>query len=143
MNQFNTCLVKKIEPNATLPTRAHPSDAGLDLYSTSSCEVSVGGSACIQTGIAIAVPPGYVGMLADRSSLAKKGLKLAGGIIDSGYSGEVSVVLWNISEVPVEIKKYDRIAQLLLIPIATPEVEEVTQLRETLRACNGFGSSGR
>ena len=92
---------------------------------------------------ALAVPPGHVGLIADRSSLAKRGLKTAGGIIDAGYRGEIGVVIWNISAQEQQLKRGERVAQLLIIPIATPAVKEVTALEETARGANGFGSTGR
>jgi dUTP pyrophosphatase len=96
-----------------------------------------------RTGIALAIPKGFVGQIADRSSMAKKGVKTAGGIIDAGYRGEIHVVLWNISGQEIRIAHGERIAQILIIPIATPAVVEVKQLDETARGTKGFGSSGR
>ena len=96
-----------------------------------------------KTGIAVALPLGYVGMVADRSSMAKRGIKIAGGIIDSGYRGEIHIVLWNISGDVIHVKKGERIAQMLIIPISTPSVNEVQSLDETARGAKGFGSSGK
>ncbi len=96
-----------------------------------------------RTGIALALPEHHVGMIADRSSLAKKGLKTAGGIIDAGYRGEIQIVIWNISAEPIQLRRGERIAQMLIIPIATPAVKEVTTLDETARGEKGFGSSGK
>ncbi|TBR22729.1 dUTP diphosphatase, partial [bacterium] len=95
------------------------------------------------TGIAMAIPAGYVGLVADRSSLARKGIKTAGGVIDAGYRGEVGAVLWNISREPVTLGRGDRVAQLLLVPVATPAVKEVKALSESKRGKGGFGSTGR
>jgi dUTP pyrophosphatase len=135
--------ILRVSAEATLPTRAHPDDAGLDLYSLEDIYLEPGQGKMSRTGIALALPVGHVGMVADRSSLAKKGIKTAGGIIDAGYRGEVHIVLWNISQTPVQLKRGERIAQLLILPIATPAVHEVTSLDETLRGANGFGSTGR
>lgn len=134
--------VKKLNSLATLPTRAHPDDAGLDLYSTHAMTVFPNFCAVIKTGISGEFAPGYVGMLADRSSMAKKGFKLAGGIIDSGYTGEITVMLWNISSRPLSVELGDKVAQLLTIPITTPQVMEVTELKDSERGDKGFGSSG-
>jgi dUTP pyrophosphatase len=97
----------------------------------------------VPTGVAIAVPAGHVGLIADRSSLGKKGLKTAGGVIDAGYRGEVGVVLWNISKETFTLRKGDRVAQLLIVPIAVPAVREVDNLDSTKRGSGGFGSTGR
>jgi dUTP pyrophosphatase len=82
-------------------------------------------------------------MIADRSSMAKKGLKTAGGIIDAGYRGEIQVVLWNLSREEALVKKGERLAQMLILPIATPAVLEVKELGQTSRGEGGFGSTGR
>ncbi len=144
--------VMKVSQEAVLPTRAHPDDAGLDLYSledvllTSSQNATIQGQPngkVIRTGIAISLPIGYVGLVADRSSLAKKGIKCAGGVIDSGYRGEIHIVLWNISNQEIRLNRGDRIAQLLILPVITPAVKEVPELDTTQRGEKGFGSSGQ
>jgi len=84
-----------------------------------------------------------VGMVADRSSLASKGLKTAGGIIDAGYRGEIQVVLRNLTQQDVRLEAGDRVAQLLILPVALPAIEEVAELSDTARAAGGFGSTGR
>lgn len=136
-------LVQKLMPEAILPTRAHPDDAGLDLYSLESIKLGPRQGTVSRTGVALAIPQGHVGMVADRSSLAKRGLKTAGGVIDAGYRGEIMIVLWNLSDQPVELHSGERIAQLLILPIATPAVQAASSLDETVRGVNGFGSTGR
>ena len=143
MSTVNTIQILRVNPEATLPTRAHADDAGLDLYNLEDFHLEAGEGRTVKTGIALAVPPGHVGMVADRSSLGKRGLKTAGGIIDAGYRGEIHIVLWNISGEVFELKRGERLAQLLIVPIATPAVEEVTSLDETARGAKGFGSSGK
>jgi dUTP pyrophosphatase len=133
----------KLHPGATLPTRAHPDDAGLDLYALEDTALAPGQGSLVKTGVAIALPAGHVGLVADRSSLARRGLKTAGGVIDAGYRGELGVVLWNISGQPQALKAGERVAQLLVVPIATPAVFETPALDETSRGANGFGSTGR
>jgi dUTP pyrophosphatase len=135
--------VRRLDPSATLPTRAHPDDAGLDLYSLEDAALQPGEGNVIKTGIAVAVPFGHVGLVCDRSSLAKRGLKTAGGVIDAGYRGELGVVLWNISGKPQSLKKGERLAQLLIVPVATPAPVESADLGETARGAGGFGSTGR
>ncbi len=132
----------RVTDEATLPVRAHPNDAGLDLFCFEDAILSPGQGKLIRTGIAVALPEGHVGLVADRSSMAKKGLKTAGGVIDAGYRGEIQVVLWNISREEMRISRGERIAQLLILPIATPAVVEVKALDETKRGSGGFGSTG-
>ncbi len=138
-----TISIRKVSPDAVLPTRAHAHDAGMDLYSLEDILLEPRQGKMSRTGIAVAVPEGYVGMVADRSSLAKKGVKTAGGVIDAGYRGEVHIVLWNISGEVISLKRGERIAQLLILPIATPVVLEVDSHDETSRGDKGFGSSGK
>jgi dUTP pyrophosphatase len=135
--------VVRVSPDAVLPTRAHPDDAGLDLYNLDDVLLEPGEGKVVKTGIALALPPGHVGLVADRSSLGKRGIKTAGGVIDAGYRGEIHIVLWNISGASVQLKRGERIAQLLILPVATPAVSEVSTLDETSRGTKGFGSSGK
>ena len=137
-----TLQVKKMNPEAILPTRHHEDDAGLDLYCLEEAYLEPQYGKVCRTGIAFAIPKGFVGLISDRSSMAKRGIKTAGGIIDAGYRGEVHIVLWNLSKDPIQVKPGERIAQLMIIPIATPTVMEVSELDETARGAKGFGSSG-
>ena len=147
MSNLNTpsqLEILRLSPEAVLPTRAHPDDAGLDLYSLEDVILEAQQGKVTRTGIAIALSVGYVGMVADRSSLAKRGIKTAGGVIDAGYRGEIHIVLWNISGAPIHLKRGERIAQLLIFPIVTPAVKEVTEFdHSTDRGAKGFGSSGK
>ena len=135
--------VKKVSAEATLPTRAHPDDAGMDLYALEDVIVQPGEGKMARTGVAFALPPGTVGLIGDRSSMAKKGLKTAGGVIDAGYRGEVQVVFWNLSKQEIRITRGDRMAQMLILPVQTPGVREVASLEETARGAGGFGSTGK
>lgn len=136
--------ILRLNPDAILPVRAHPDDAGLDLYSLEDVILQPSQGKVTRTGIAIALAPGYVGLISDRSSLAKRGVKTAGGIIDAGYRGEIHIVLWNISAEAIHLCRGERIAQLLILPIATPKVKEVDKFHvETFRGDKGFGSTGR
>lgn len=140
----NELQILRVSAEATLPTRAHPDDAGLDLYSLEDVIVEPAQGKVTKTGIAIALPQGFVGLVADRSSLAKRGIKTAGGVIDAGYRGEIHIVLWNISGAAIHLKRGERIAQLLILPIATPAPVEVKKFDgETARGEKGFGSSGK
>ena len=140
---MNEIPVKKLDPKAVLPTRAHPDDAGLDLYGLEDVTIDPSQGVLVRTGVAVAVPGAHVGLVCDRSSLARRGLKTAGGVIDAGYRGEVGAVLWNISRSPVTLGRGDRVAQLLLVPVATPAVKEVKALSDSKRGKGGFGSTGR
>jgi dUTP pyrophosphatase len=133
----------RLVQDATLPTRAHPDDAGLDLYALEDVLLLGSEGKVARTGIALAVPQGHVGLIADRSSLAKRGVKTAGGVIDAGYRGEILVCLWNLSGAEIQLRRGERIAQLLICPVATPAVLETHTLNETSRGVNGFGSTGK
>ncbi|MEK6579106.1 MAG: dUTP diphosphatase [Bdellovibrionota bacterium] len=135
--------ILRVSAEATLPTRAHQDDAGLDLYGLEDLLIEPGQGKVAKTGIAIGLPKGFVALVADRSSLAKRGIKTAGGVIDAGYRGEIHIVLWNIGAEPTHLKRGERIAQLLIFPVATPAVNEVSTLDETARGAKGFGSSGK
>jgi len=136
-------FVKKMIPDAILPTRAHADDAGLDLYAFENGVIAPGGGLLARTGIALALPAGTVGLVADRSSMAKRGVKTSGGVIDAGYRGEIHIVFRNITTEEVRFERGERIAQLLILPCLTPAVVEATDLDETHRGAKGFGSSGR
>lgn len=142
-HRFANLEIKRVHPEAVLPTRAHPDDAGMDLYSLEDVTLEPGCGKVTKTGIALALPEGYVGLVADRSSMAKRGVKTAGGVIDAGYRGEIHIVLWNISGELVHLKRNERIAQMLIMPVATPAVREVQELGTTLRGEKGFGSTGK
>jgi len=135
--------VRRLEPGALLPTRAHADDAGLDLYALEETEVPPGEGRLLRTGVAFAISPGHVGLVCDRSSMARRGLKTAGGVIDAGYRGEVGVVVWNLSREAQAVKKGERIAQMLVLPIAVPAPIDSEDLGATTRGSGGFGSTGR
>lgn len=141
--------VKRLTPKAKLPTKAHNTDAGLDLYADLS--VRHGGVASttiypdipqkIATGIAISIPDGYCGVIKDRSSMASRGITISGGVIDSSYRGEVMVLL--TANPRTEIQHGDKIAQMLILPVPIVEIVEVDALNETTRGEGGFGSTGQ
>jgi dUTP pyrophosphatase len=136
----------KLSEKATLPTRAHDSDAGLDLYAAEAARLVPGARVSVGTGLAVAVPEGLAGIVLPRSGLAlKSGVTLVNspGLIDPGYRGEVRVVLLNTDgTIDFHVKPGDRIAQLLLVPIATASPLEADALDESTRGAGGFGSSG-
>ena len=135
--------VKKIDPSARLPHYAHPGDAGMDLYSSVTVEIPAGERVLVKTGISLALPEGYVGLVWDKSGLAvKAGLTTIAGVIDSGYRGEVHVALYNTSNKTYLVEAGKKIAQLLVQPIVQGTLEEVDELTDTSRGNGGFGSTG-
>ena len=123
--------------------RATKLAAGYDLCSAIDTSIEAGGRLCIPTEISIAVPLGHYGRIAPRSGLAmKQGINVGAGVIDADYRGKVGVILFNHSDVTFKVKTGDRIAQLILERISTPQVEEVDTLEETERGVGGFGSTG-
>lgn len=137
----------KLAPHAVVPTRAHGDDAGLDLTAAEAATLGPGARASVGTGLAVAIPAGHAGLVLPRSGLAAKhGIALvnAPGLIDSGYRGELRILLLNTDrDEPFEIAPGDRIAQLLVTPFAPAEPIEVAELDDTERGLAGFGSSGR
>jgi len=139
--------VARLKEEARLPSRAHEGDAGLDLYACEPAHLGPGERWSVGTGVAVEIPAGHAGLVLPRSGLARDhGIALVNspGLIDSGYRGELRVLLLNTD--PAEtfrVEPGDRIAQLVIAPIATPEAVEVPDLTESLRGGGGFGSSGR
>ncbi len=135
--------VKRLSPDATLPTVAHPGeDIGYDLYSAEELSIPAGGAAGVRTGIGIEFVPPAGAVVKTRSGLAKKRLMCNAGVIDAGYRGEVIVLMENLGNEPYTIHSGDKIAQLLEHPFLAAEVVE-DELSETRRAAKGFGSSGQ
>jgi dUTP pyrophosphatase len=138
--------VRRLDPGATIPTRAYEHDAGLDLYSVQDVVLEPGQRASVGTGIAVEIPAGHAGLVLPRSGLANRhGIALvnAPGLIDSGYRGEIRVLLLNTDQdEPFAISAGDRIAQLVLVAVQTPAVVEAEELTGSERGQGGFGSSG-
>jgi dUTP pyrophosphatase len=139
--------VLKLKEGAVVPSRAHEGDAGLDLHACEAAHIGPGERWSVGTGIAVEIPEGLAGLVLPRSGLARKhGITLvnAPGLIDSGYRGEVRVLLLNTDPAEIfRVEPGDRIAQLLLTPVAAAEPVEATVLTESARGEGGFGSSGR
>ena len=134
--------VKKLSPDAVLPTVAHPGeDIGYDLYSAEDITLPARGAAAVHTGIAIEFVPTAGGTVKTRSGMAKKRLICNAGVIDAGYRGEIIVLMENLADEPYAIRKGDKIAQLLEHPFLAAEVVE-EELSEATRGAKGFGSSG-
>lgn len=138
--------VRRLDERAVLPARAHHGDAGLDLHALEEATLAPGERAAIPTGIAVEVPAGHAGLVLPRSGLAlRHGIALvnAPGLIDSGYRGELRVLLLNTDRVaPFQIAAGDRIAQLVVIRAEMVSVVEVAELSVAARGAGGFGSSG-
>ena len=136
--------VKKLTPDAQLPTRGSAGAAGYDLQSTESCVVMPGKRTVVSTGLSFEFPGGVYGRIAPRSGLAvKHGIQVGAGVVDSDYRGEVKVVLFNHDVNPYIIKPGYRIAQLILERCENPEVEEIVDTAMTQRGEGGFGSTGQ
>jgi dUTP pyrophosphatase len=139
--------VKVLDNGLPLPSYARPGDAGLDLLAAEDATLQPGERTSIPTGIAVAIPEGYAGFVHARSGRAlKEGLALpnAPGLIDSGYRGELKVIVVNLdSSSPIDIRRGDKIAQLVIQPVESVEPEPVEELPESPRGAGGFGSSGR
>ena len=141
-----TLNIQRLHPDAILPARAHDTDAGLDLYAAVQVGIPVLGRNLVGTGIAVAIPESHVGYITPRSGLANSnGITVlnAPGTIDAGYTGEIKVNLINHGQAPYVITPGQRIAQLVINPIVTPTVVEVTELPDTARGANGHGSTGK
>ena len=138
---------RRLSPAARPPARAHHDDAGFDLHAAEAAKLGPGERAGVGTGLAVAIPDGYAGLVLPRSGLAARhGIALvnAPGLIDTGYRGEIRVLLLNTDrERPFEVAEGDRIAQLVLVRAEAPGLEEVATLDVTGRGEGGFGSSGR
>jgi dUTP pyrophosphatase len=135
--------IKKLNPNAKMPSYAYAGDAGLDLYIPNDLELKKGERKSIPLGIAIEIPDGHVGILFDKSGLSHKyGLKSYGGIIDSGYRGEIHVGMMNVSENDYIFQKGQKIIQIIIMPVLHAQVVEVDELSQSSRDIGSFGSSG-
>jgi len=136
--------VLRLIKTAQMPRKSNPDDAGYDLCSVQDLVIDPGKRAMVKTGLVLGTPSGYVGLIWPRSGLAvKKGIDTLAGVVDSGYRGEVCVVLQNHGDEPVVIEIGDRIAQLLVQAIGCVSIGEVTSMDESDRGTGGFGSTGR
>lgn len=135
--------VKKLHPDAKLPTRAHHDDAGLDVYCRESVTMPPHATMKIPTGIAYEVPDGYCVFAWDKGSVGSKGIKTLGGVLDSGYRGELFIPMHNLNNEPYTFEAGHKIAQMVIQKVELWEVEEADELSETLRGQGAFGSTGK
>jgi dUTP pyrophosphatase len=137
--------LQRLDEGLPIPAHAHPGDGGVDLYSRESVRLEAGQRAVVPTGIAVAIPDGYAGLVTPRSGLAaRNGISVVNGpgLVDSGYRGEIKVVLVNLSGGAFEINRGDRIAQFVVIPVSVQDYVPVEELPDSTRGSGGFGSTG-
>jgi dUTP pyrophosphatase len=141
-SRMKTFQVKLLYGDSRLPRRAHPQDGGLDLYAMETLWLKPGQSAQLSAGIALNIPTGYVGFIMGRSSMNKRSILCQTGVVDAGYTGELGVILINLSGEEQTIKQGDRIAQLVITPVSLAQPVESENLGESERGDSGFGSTG-
>jgi len=135
--------VKKLKENAIVPRYAHPGDAGMDLFSTEDCVIPIGKRRLVSSGISMELPEGYFASIRGKSGLAaKKGICILGGVIEYTYRGDYGVIVLNTGDEDFEIKVGDKIAQVVVAPVANVDIEEVEELSESVRGDGAFGSTG-
>ncbi len=135
--------IKRLNGEAKLPSYAHPGDVGLDLYSMEDRIIAPMEHARFFNGFALEFPEGYAAIVKDKGSISKAGLHTMGGVFDAGYRGEYNVHLVNLSQEPYTVEKGDKIAQLVILPVAIAELEEVEELSDSSRGEGRFGSTGK
>ncbi|MBI5817334.1 MAG: dUTP diphosphatase [Candidatus Yonathbacteria bacterium] len=139
-----TVKIKKLKPEAVLPSYAHAGDAGMDIYTSEDVHIRKGERGKVPTGIAMEIPDGYVGLVWDKSGLSMNhGLKTLGGVIDAGYRGEIMIGIANLSNEDYTLEKGHKVAQILFQKIESPTVQEVAELVGSSRGVKGFGSTGK
>src|SRR3989338_467098 len=138
-----TLKIKKLHPEATLPKYLRPGDAAMDLYANENIIIQPNQRVLIPTGVAMAIPQGFAGLIWDRSGMAANhGIKSMGGVIDSNYRGEIKVILHNLTNQPFTVEKGMRIAQMLIQEVTQNQIIEVEELDDTVRGEKAFGSTG-
>ncbi|CEP15249.1 hypothetical protein [Parasitella parasitica] len=141
--QSSKLLIKRLSEFAQLPTRGSAHAAGYDLYCARDNVIPAQGKALVDTDLSLAIPEGHYGRVAPRSGLASKHhIDTGAGVIDSDYRGPLKVLLFNFSKEDYKVAQGDRIAQLIIERISTPDIMEVESLEESVRGANGFGSTG-
>lgn len=135
--------VKKLHPDAKLPSKGHPGDAGIDFFAIETNVFATGAQVNVKTGVAIEIPEGHVGLIWDKSSVSfNKGLKVMGGVIDAGYRGEIIISLLNTSKNEQIIEKGQKVAQMIIQKFEDCNIEEIEELSETVRGQGREGSTG-
>ena len=135
--------VTKLTPEAKVPTYAHATDAGMYMYAAAAVTIPAHERVLVSTGIAMAIPEGYVGLIWDKSGIAtKRGVTTLAGVVDAGYRGEVQIALYNTTEETVTFAAGEKVAQMVIQPVLQPELIEVDELEQSERGKGGFGSTG-
>ena len=132
-----------LDEGAKMPVRAHPQDAGMDLFTREDLLIPARGGAVCDTGVRVEIPAGYVGFIKSKSGLNVKRNVVAEGVIDAGYTGPIVVKLYNHGDADQLIRAGEKLTQLVILPIALPELELCESLEETERGVGGFGSTGK
>lgn len=135
--------IKRLKPEAFVPTYAHPGDVGMDLYSLDDYILAPDERHFFFLGFAMEFEHGFAAIIKDRSSMAKNGLHTMGGVFDAGFRGEYNVELINLGQEPYKVEKGNKIAQLIIYPVATAKLEEVPELSDSSRGLGQFGSTGK
>jgi dUTP pyrophosphatase len=135
--------VKRLKPEAKLPTYAHPGDVGMDLYSMETVVIPPMGHARLWHGFALEFPTGYAAIIKDKSSISKALLHTMGGVFDAGFRGEYNTHLVNLGTESYTIEVGDKVSQLIIYPVAIAELEETDTLSESSRGEGSFGSTGK
>jgi dUTP pyrophosphatase len=135
--------IKRLHPDAKLPNYAHPGDVGLDLYSLEDYTLEPQERKIFTIGFALEFPEGYAAIVKDKSSVSSAGVHTFGGVYDAGYRGEYNVGLVNLGTEPFEIKKGQKLAQLVLFPVAIADIVEADELSDTSRGEGAYGSTGK
>ncbi len=135
--------VKKLDPRAQLPLRAHPTDSGADLFALERTVLPPHTIVKVRTGIAVELPANTSGIIWGKSSVESKGIKAMAGLVDAPYRGELLVCMYNLNDTEFVFEAGQKVAQLVVLPTLYPTFEEVEELSDTLRGAGGFGSTGK
>lgn len=135
--------IKRLNPEAKLPCYAHPGDVGLDLYSLEEYTLQPGERRIFPVGFAMEFPAGFAAIIKDKSGISKNGLHTFGGVYDAGFRGEYNVGLVNLNTTPYHFEKGNKLAQLIIFPVAIADLEEVVELSDSSRGTGQYGSTGK
>ena len=135
--------VKKLDPRAKLPLRAHPTDSGADLFALERTVLPAHKIVKVRTGIAVELPENTSGIIWGKSSVESKGIKTMAGLVDAPYRGELLVCMYNLNDTEFVFEAGQKVAQLVIFPTLYPAFKEVTELSDTSRGTGGFGSTGK
>lgn len=135
--------VKKLDPRAKLPCRAHPTDSGADLFALTRTVLPARQITYVHTGVAVELPANTSGIIWGKSSVESKGIKAMAGLVDAPYRGELIVCMYNLNDTDFVFEAGQKVAQLVVLPTLYPAFEEVAELSDTSRGAGGFGSTGK